>query len=299
MPKKQSGARFGREFGRLQALKNDKKLQTVCQDLKLISTDEQPPFLTYNAGGSAAHLIVCDHAANLVPKRLENLGVSDEELSQHIGWDPGALDIAKLLADALDAPLIYSCYSRLVCDLNRYQFDQNSMPESSDGIMVPGNRNLSAMARYRRFEEFFRPYHDAIAAKLDAFEAIKVTPSLLSIHTCTDKMNGKFRPWPVSLSYAQDIRISKRLIEDLRRRKICKIGDNEPYSLDIGIDFTVCEHAMRRGLAYMQVEFRQDLVVTKAGVKKWVNKFLPSLQYALKEPGLSEPRYFECLDFVK
>ena len=279
-------------------MKNDKKLQTVCQDLKLISADEPPPFLTYNESGSAAHLIVCDHAANLVPKKLEKLGLSDDDLSQHIGWDPGALDIAKMLADALDAPLIYSCYSRLVCDLNRYQFDKNSMPESSDGVVVPGNRDLSAMARYRRFAELFRPYHDAIATKLDSFEATKVTPTLLSIHTCTDKMNGKFRPWPVSLSYAQDIRISKSLIEDLRRRKICEIGDNEPYSLDIGVDFTVCEHAMRRGLAYMQVEFRQDLVVTKAGVAHWVNNFLPSLQYALNEPGLSEPKYFECMDFV-
>jgi len=264
----------------------------------LIGSDDPPPVVTYNANGAAPHLIVCDHASHLVPKKLENLGLTDVDLSRHIGWDPGALDIAKLLADALDAPLIYSSYSRLVCDLNRYQADQNAMPESSDGTSVPGNINLSPAARHRRVEEIFRPYHDAIAARLDDFEAVGIVPTMLSIHTCTDSLNGVYRPWPISLSYAADTRISKSLIDDLRRRDICEVGDNEPYSLDLGVDFTICEHAMRRGLAHMQVEFRQDLVSSPEHAGQWVNTFLPSLRHALSDVSLTDRQYLAHPDFL-
>lgn len=259
-------------------------------DLHLIGADDPAPVQLHNAEGRAPHLIVCDHASHAVPAKLGNLGLTDAELQQHIGWDPGALDIAKHLADALDAPLIYSSYSRLVCDLNRYESDPASMLATSDGIVVPGNAKLSPAARFRRIDEIFRPYHDAIRERLDAFERAGVVPTVLSIHTCTDTLNGAYRPWPISLSYAADTRISKTLVADLRARQVCEVGDNEPYSLDVGIDFTTCEHAMRRGLAHMQVEFRQDLVGSKPGAEDWTRRFLPSLQRALSDPDVHEAR---------
>ena len=40
-------------------------------------------------------LIVCDHASNVVPQSLSNLGVSKETLSTHIAWDIGARRVAE------------------------------------------------------------------------------------------------------------------------------------------------------------------------------------------------------------
>lgn len=268
--------------------------QPLCEDAPTLLTPQDPPPVSiFNAVGSAPYLLLCDHAANRVPARLGDLGLTRGEPSRHIAWDIGALDIAKHLARALDAPLIHSSYSRLVCDLNRYPFDDASMSAHADGTVIPGNTNLTPAARYRRMEEIFVPYHAAIAARLNDFQKAGVVPSLVSVHTCTERMNGQFRPWPISLSYASDTRLSEPLIRDLRRRDVGPVGDNEPYSVDLGVDFTVCEHAMRRGLAYLQVEFRQDLVATPETAEAWAERFLPSLRVALAEPDARKRRVME------
>jgi predicted N-formylglutamate amidohydrolase len=43
-------------------------------------------------------LLVCDHASNRVPERLGTLGLERDLLADHIGWDPGAADVAHSLA---------------------------------------------------------------------------------------------------------------------------------------------------------------------------------------------------------
>ncbi|MEO1198413.1 MAG: N-formylglutamate amidohydrolase [Pseudomonadota bacterium] len=263
----------------------------------LLAADELEAVAVYNEGGRAPHLIVCDHAANRVPRSLARLGLDAVALGQHIAWDIGALDIAKRLADRLDAPLVHSSYSRLVCDLNRYPGDPAFAPEQSDGTPIPGNKDLQPAGLHRRYCEIFVPYHETIAARLDAFEARSVVPTVLSIHTCTDRMNSAWRPWPISLSYAQDRRISTQLIKHLKTQDVGPVGDNEPYSVDIGIDFTVCEHAMRRGLAYLQVEFRQDLIGTSALATDWADRFLPSLLYALEDPAVYQRQVVEYPSF--
>ena len=42
------------------------------------------------------------------------------------------------------------------------------------------------------------------------------------------------------------------------------VGDNEPYRMD-EVDFTVPRHAGPRGLDYLELEVRQDLVADVAG----------------------------------
>ena len=75
---------------------------------QLLGLGDLPPFSVHNAQGKAPLLLLCDHASKAVPKALGDLGISDEELSRHIGWDIGGLDAAIELADALDAPLLAS-----------------------------------------------------------------------------------------------------------------------------------------------------------------------------------------------
>ena len=44
-------------------------------------------------GGAAPVLLLCDHAGRQVPEELDRLGLSDEVLARHIGWDIGAADM--------------------------------------------------------------------------------------------------------------------------------------------------------------------------------------------------------------
>ena len=60
----------------------------------LLGPDDPPPFTVHNTSGKAPLLLLCDHASKAVPKSLNMLGITDAELSQHVGWDIGGLDSA-------------------------------------------------------------------------------------------------------------------------------------------------------------------------------------------------------------
>src|SRR5262249_52965772 len=72
-----------------------------------------------NPGGRGPFVLVCDHASNWVPPSLKGLGLPPGELERHIAWDPGALELARVLSNLLDAPLVHATVSRLVLDVNR------------------------------------------------------------------------------------------------------------------------------------------------------------------------------------
>ncbi len=138
---------------------------------QLLVPGDPPPFSVHNAQGKAPLLLLCDHASKAVPKALSDLGISDEALSHHIGWDIGGLDAAIELAHALDAPLLASGYSRLVIDCNRWPGGEGSTPEVSDGTPVPANRGLTKEQVDARAEACFWPYHRAVDRQLDRMTA--------------------------------------------------------------------------------------------------------------------------------
>ncbi len=54
-----------------------------------------------------------------MPDSFDGLGLDAEALNAHIAWDPGAVDVARQLSTALDAPLVEAGLSRLLIDCNR------------------------------------------------------------------------------------------------------------------------------------------------------------------------------------
>ena len=125
----------------------------------LLGPGDPPPFSVHNEGGKAPLLLLCDHASKAVPRSLAMLGLTDKELSQHVGWDIGGLDAALELSRQLDAPLVASGYSRLVIDCNRWPGGEGSTSEFSDTIHVPGNKGLTAAEVEARAAACFWPYH--------------------------------------------------------------------------------------------------------------------------------------------
>ncbi|MEM9048480.1 MAG: N-formylglutamate amidohydrolase [Pseudomonadota bacterium] len=245
---------------------------------KLLGPDDVTP-VRARLGTHPRLLVVVDHAAARVPSALSNLGLSEAELERHIAWDIGAAEIARTLASHYRAQLLESAYSRLVIDPNRYPHDPSAMPLVSDGTAVPGNSDLSAAARHRRVEEIFRPYHAAIGTALDVLGA---EGFLLSVHTMTDHpRNGDPRPEQIAVSWAADRRSAIAALDTLRRDKTLTLGDNTPYAIDLGEDFTTPEHAVRRGLPHLQVEVRQDLVAAPGPARDWAMRLVPAIDAAL------------------
>jgi predicted N-formylglutamate amidohydrolase len=242
----------------------------------LLALDEPAPY-AITEGANDGWLIVCDHAGHLIPRSLDDLGVPEQDRLDHIGWDIGAAVVAQRIAQRLRAPLIAGVYSRLVIDCNRYPSAVDAAPELADGRRIPGNQALSAADRARRVTAIFDPYHRQIADQLNRATARDAAPILLSIHSCAAELNGEPRPWHIGLGWNRDTRVSEPLLAALSAYSDLEVGDNEPYGLDLGVDFTVPEHAMARGLAHLQVEFRNDLLRTRPEAQQVADRFADAL----------------------
>jgi predicted N-formylglutamate amidohydrolase len=227
------------------------------------------PFDIINPNGTAAIVIVCDHASNAVPPAVGDLGVGPKDMQRHIAWDIGAFPIAKRLAELFDAPAITCGTSRLVIDCNRKLHDPTLIPLTSDGTVILGNQGLTAAQRLNRIDAYFKSYHDACRQVVTGKLASGERPLFLSVHSMTDRMNGDIRPWEISLSSDENRKATDPVLAALKRMPDLVVGDNEPYDMDPLADYSTPEHALAHGLDYLQVEFRQDCVATPEGQERF------------------------------
>ena len=233
----------------------------------LLGPDDPPPFETLNEGSASRVLLVCDHASCRVPAALGDLGLSETERTEHIGWDIGAGAVARRLSALLDAPAILAGYSRLVIDCNRPLGAPDRIPPVSDTVPVPGNMDLDPGAVDARIAEIFQPYHDAIAAALDRMSAGGRVPFLVAVHSFTPQLaGGDPRPWEIGICWDKDQRMSIPLIERLRAEGL-KVGANEPYDFGVLTDHTLPVHAEHRGLPSLLIEIRNNEIRAPEGVE--------------------------------
>lgn len=252
----------------------------------LLGLEDPQPFATVNAGGAAPIVLLCDHASNRVPAALDSLGLDEATRLRHIAWDIGAAEVTRHLAELLDAPAVLSGYSRLVIDCNRSVDDPTAMRQISDGVIVPGNRELDANARTQRAEACYWPYHAAVTGAIERVEARGVVPAIISIHTCTPVMCGFERPWHIGVLSNTDRRMADLLIAELSRDPALCVGDNKPYS---GLDphgYSIETHALPAGRPNVLLEIRQDLVDTRHGAQRWATLVRRALQAVLAYPEL-------------
>lgn len=247
----------------------------------LLATDDPPPFSVVNEKGRAPLLLLCDHASKAVPKALRDLGISEAELSRHIGWDIGGLDAAIALSEALDAPLVASGYSRLVIDCNRWPGGEGSTPEVSDDTVVPANRRLTKEQVEARAEACFWPYHREVDRLLDDMTAGGRNVCLLVMHSFTPVMKGFVRPWHVGVLWNDDPRLPAPLLAELRRDAQLVVGDNEPYSARASYEYTLNAHARSRAIPHCSLEVRQDLMSTPDDARAWGRRLAPAIEAAV------------------
>jgi predicted N-formylglutamate amidohydrolase len=250
----------------------------------LLAAGEAPAREIVNIEGAGSAVVVCDHASNRIPRCLGSLGLGYDDLAAHIAWDPGAAEVARRLAEHLDAPLVLSGYSRLVVDCNRPLESPESIAQESGGTIVPGNRELTETSRAARIEALFRPYHRAITEVLDRRSAARRPSLLLSVHSFTPVLNGDRRPWHLAFSYGRDARLAARLLDAFSRYRDIVVGDNQPYSVDDTTDYTLPLHGERRGLPHVLIEIRQDGLVTEEASAAWAARLAEA--YRCTAPSL-------------
>lgn len=218
-----------------------------------------------------ALLLIADHASNRVPEGID-LGISPDLLGQHMALDIGVDPLARVMAARLGCTAILGRVSRLVVDLHRERDEFNAIPVISDGHPIPGNETLSPADRELRLKRFWDPYHQLIAETVETMK-----PRILfALHSFTPRLATRpdeARPWEVGILYNQDVRAAHIAIALLRAAGI-RTGDNQPYSGQ-DLNATMDLHAETRGLPYVVLEIRQDLIGDDAGVALWADKLTP------------------------
>lgn len=235
--------------------------------------DEEPSVSTLNPGGTSPYVFTCDHASNRIPRRIGHMGLSDDEMLSHIAWDPGALEVAKGLSKALNAPLVFSNYSRLVLDLNRPPSSRGHIPEVSAGITIPANRATSAQERDARLRAFFLPYHGVISDLIENRLSRAMPTLLVALHSFTGDYPGETRPWHIGVTHRFDMGLGAEIVRLLRERTDLCIGDNEPYQIDDVDDVTIPFHAEKRGLPNALIEMRQDTLISQHDIAEMIERF--------------------------
>jgi len=247
----------------------------------LLGAGDPSPVVVSRAASASALVLLGDHAGRRIPAALGDLGVPAPALGHHIAWDIGVEGLGSGLADRLGAAFIRQAYSRLVIDCNRALGTSGSVVTVSDGVAVPGNEGLAPEAAKARADEIWSPYHEAISQALDARQARGQPSVLVAVHSFTPVMGGMARPWRYGVLHRDDSAFSRAVLQGLRADLgDAIVGDNEPYQMD-GTDFTVPHHADARGLDYLELEVRQDLLATAAGQAEVAAYLAPILAAAL------------------
>ena len=248
--------------------------------MALLGADDPDPVGAADLGARSPFLLVCDHAGRAVPRRLGHLGLPEAAFETHIAIDLGAAALTERLGAALAATVIRQEYSRLVIDCNRAPGHAQSIAETSDGVVIPGNRALATAARQERREAIHAPYHACIAKELDARRTRGLETVLVCVHSFTPVMDAFARPWHVGVLHGGASPISDTLLTLLRDENGLVVGDNQPYAMD-GTDYTAPHHGWGRGLDVVELEVRQDLLAASGGLETMASLFTRLLPAAL------------------
>lgn len=218
--------------------------------------------MTYN------FLLIADHASNRIPPEVGDIGVDAADMEKHVAWDIGTELLAMRLQSLLKCPAVIAEWTRLLIDLNRDPKHPGLVPEASDGIAIPYNVAMSSAEKMQRMQAYFAPYHQRISQEVDKLEK----PFLIALHSFTPQMDGFDRPWHMGFLWNSDARLSLRAAEIMAEiEPALAIGLNQPYS-GKALNYTMDRHAERRGLPYLSLEIRQDLLTAPEQIAAWADR---------------------------
>ncbi len=248
-------------------------------DDHILNAQDGAPVDIRNPEGRADILLICEHASNRIPAALNDLGLTDNTRQSHVAWDPGALKLAEILSDRLDATLIFARFSRLVYDCNRPPDCTDAMPAKSEVFAIPGNTDIPAPQRAARIEEVYQPFATAISTEISQRVAQNTPPVIITIHSFTPLYFGKARDVELGILHDTDSKLADAMLDipcDLTCRR------NQPYGPQDGVTHTLKLHAHPNGLLNVMIEIRNDLIATSHAQNKVADILFHMITRALK-----------------
>ncbi|MBL1421928.1 MAG: N-formylglutamate amidohydrolase [Alphaproteobacteria bacterium] len=211
-------------------------------------------------GARPKFLLICEHASLFIPPELNGLGLELSVISSHVGWDLGAMALARLLMKKLNAPLVAQQVSRLVYDCNRPPEDASATPEKSEIFEIIGNKNLSQAAKDERAAKYYMPFHNMVTSVVENELNHKNQPIIVTIHSFTGKYYGKNRDVEIGILHDEDTRLSDVMLDLAKNNAKFKFERNVPYGPKDGVTHSLKEYALPHGLHNVMIEVRNNLL---------------------------------------
>ncbi|NVK32485.1 MAG: N-formylglutamate amidohydrolase [Gammaproteobacteria bacterium] len=205
-------------------------------------------------------VIVCEHASNRIPEQLCNLGLDEAARLSHAAWDPGAFGVASVMRDQLSAVLVGSGVSRLVYDCNRPPEALSAIPTKSEIYDIPGNVDLTAVARQARIDRVYRPFESALSNVIHGHrDTLRL---MVTVHSFTPVYYGAQRDVEIGVLHGEDPKFAELMMQAIPASNVFDVRLNEPYSAQDGVAHTLDLHGARNDLANVMIEIRNDLIQT-------------------------------------
>ncbi|KEO57406.1 N-formylglutamate amidohydrolase [Thioclava indica] len=243
----------------------------------------QTPIQIEGEARGGACVLVCEHASNAMPEPWGDLGLSDAQRAAHIAWDPGALGLARALAERLDAPLAAACQSRLIYDLNRPPHHSGAMPARSETTDIPGNQSLTAQDKLARTEALYLPFHAQLRALIARRLARGTVPVLITIHSFTPIYFGQPRAVELGIIHDADATLARAVLQHAQSQTDLDARLNDPYSAADGVTHTLALQATPMGLPHVMLELRNDLIADEDAQQAMAETLTPVLQNAMAQ----------------
>jgi predicted N-formylglutamate amidohydrolase len=211
-------------------------------------------------------LITCEHGGNRIPASYRQLFRGRRALlDSHRGYDPGALVMARALADAFRAPLVTSTVSRLLVELNR-SIDH---PQ----LFSAATRDTPAALRSQILERYYRPYRAQVERLVGQSVSRGRRVIHVSSHSFTPELNGEVRTADVGLLYHPGRRGEARLCARWKASlaassRELRVRRNYPYA---GKSDGLTSYLRRRFApdAYVGIELEVNQGIVLAGGRRW------------------------------
>jgi len=228
-------------------------------------------------------VVVCEHASNHIPARWGDLGLSAAQRQAHIAWDPGALAVARGLAERLDGVLVHAPVSRLVYDCNRAPDMAGAMPARSEVHDIPGNAAISPEERLARTEAVYLPWvhglHGLIARRI----ALGLRPVIVTVHSFTPVYHGKPRRVEFGVINDADPALPVAIHSAAKRLTRLNAELNAPYSALDDVTHTLRVQATPYGLPNAMLEIRNDLIADDAACEAMAAMLAPVINMGVVE----------------
>jgi predicted N-formylglutamate amidohydrolase len=226
-------------------------------------------------------LLTCEHAGNRIPRACAPLfRGARRTLESHRGWDPGALQLARVLAGRLRRPLLAITWSRLLVEANR--------SESNPRIWSRYTAPLPRAERERILERWWRPHRNAVETAVSAGIAGSRRVLHVAVHSFTPRLGGEVRNAEIGLLYdsrrRHEAKLCRRWAAILRRLDPqLRVRFNYPYrgNADGLTTYLRGEFAEARYLG-VELEINQELV-RSPGWRRFQRRIADSLRELLAD----------------